>query len=199
MNPKVIVGLGNPEPRFEWTRHNAGFKVVDAIAHRWDLSFEHNADAQADLARVQIDDTELVLVKPTTYMNSSGVAVSFIVDLMEIPLPDLMIVYDDLALPLGKLRLASSRGAGGHNGVRSVIDSLEGRRDFARMRFAVGPDPGGAERLNFVLSPIDAGDRHLYEKVVALAADAAVEWIQSDISRVMSRYNSIDLAADSQD
>ncbi len=156
---KILIGLGNPEKKYEDTRHNAGFRVLDALATRAGAEYKVSKDFQAATAKTMLQGREVLLVKPLTYMNLSGQAVAAIVHWFKIPLTELLVIHDEVSLPLGKIRIQSNAGPGGQHGVMSIISSLGGKKEFARIRVGVGPDPGGDRRANFVLScvpPIDA-------------------------------------------
>ena len=143
---KIIVGLGNPGSRYEDTRHNVGWMVLDRLAERAGSTGRARARDAAATVRGRYDDLDLLLVKPTTFMNLSGVAVRKVLARERAPLDDLLVVVDDFALPLGRLRMRERGSAGGHNGLRSIIGEL-GTQEFARLRVGIGePAPGAARR-----------------------------------------------------
>jgi PTH1 family peptidyl-tRNA hydrolase len=187
---KAFVGLGNPGPEFEWTRHNAGFDVMDALAARLNCQFTYDVEVNALVAR---PDAHTLIVKPQTGMNDSGATVKALVEKLGVNPSNIAIVYDDVSLPLGKLRFAAKGGAGGHHGIESTIAELGGVMTFTRVRVAVGPDPGGAERFKFVLSPIAPDLRDLYRRAVDTTAEACQLWLSASVDACMCKYNGLDL------
>ncbi|MBX3152061.1 aminoacyl-tRNA hydrolase [Candidatus Obscuribacterales bacterium] len=187
---KALVGLGNPGPEFEWTRHNAGFDVMDALAARLNCRFSFDTELNALVAR---PDAHTLIVKPQTGMNDSGATVKALVDKLGVNPSNIAIIYDDVSLPLGKLRFAAKGGAGGHHGIESTVAQLGGVTTFTRVRVAVGPDPGGAERFKFVLSPIATDLRDLYRRAVDTSAEACQLWLSASVDACMCKYNGLDL------
>lgn len=188
----VIVGLGNPGPDYVATRHNAGFMALDRLADRLGVGLGDEA------ARSVVGEGEVLvegdapipvaLAKPLTFMNRSGQAVAALLDRYDVEPDRLLVVYDDLALPLGSLRLRQRGSAGGHNGVRSVIDYL-GSTEFPRLRIGVGDSfpPGG--QVDFVLSPFDDAEREAVEAALNAAADAALTVVRDGLVAAMNRHN----------
>jgi PTH1 family peptidyl-tRNA hydrolase len=189
---KLIVGLGNPGTEYESTKHNAGFRVVDLLSGKYEAVFANKKELHCQLAKVQICDQQVLVVKPATFMNNSGRAVNAVLNWhKELQLSDLIIVHDDVSLPLGRLRLQHEGGAGGHHGIESTIESLGDRREFDRLKFGVGPDPGGDIRAEYVLSKIPKQLELLYEKSCATAVDALEYWVSSGIQEAMNKFNGI--------
>ena len=186
---KILIGLGNPEKKYENTRHNAGFRVLDELATRAGAEYKTSKDFQAATAKTMLQGREVLLVKPLTYMNLSGQAVAAIVNWFKIPLTELLVIHDEVSLPLGKIRMQSNAGPGGQHGVMSIISSLGGKKEFDRIRVGVGPDPGGDRRADYVLSSVAPIDADLYEKCVARAADAAMTWLDKGLLTTMNQYN----------
>ncbi len=139
---KIVVGLGNPGSRYENTRHNIGWMVLDRLADRTAASGRAKARDAAATVRGRLDDDELILVKPMTYMNASGEAVRKALARERAPLGDVLVVVDDMALPFGRLRIKARGSAGGHNGLRSIIGEM-GTESFARLRIGIGAPQGG--------------------------------------------------------
>ncbi|KAL1214300.1 Actin-related protein 4 [Cardamine amara subsp. amara] len=148
--PWLIVGLGNPGKKYQGTRHNVGFEMVDALADAEGISM-NTVNFKALFGKGVIGNQPILLAKPQTFMNLSGESVGQIVSFYKIPLKQVLVVYDDLDLPFGKLRLLPKGGHGGHNGMRSIIDRLKGSRDFPRLRIGIGRPPGKMDTANFVL------------------------------------------------
>jgi PTH1 family peptidyl-tRNA hydrolase len=184
---KLIVGLGNPGSRYRGTVHNVGFDVVDEVARRRGVSFEA-APADALLARLRDVDGGALLVKPLTFMNVSGDAVGALQRYFRIPLEDLLVVVDDVALPAGRLRVRRSGSAGGHNGLKSIIACL-GTDGFARLRVGVGRGDPRRDLSDHVLSRVTGELRETLDGATAQAADAAELFLAAPVEEVMKRFN----------
>lgn len=182
---KLVVGLGNPGPKYRDTRHNVGFWVVDEIARRW-----HLADSwrERDEALVARQPGGAVLVKPLTFMNLSGFAVSKLRQFFRVEAADILVIVDEVALPLGRLRARARGSAGGHNGLKSVIEQL-GTNEFPRLRVGVGRGDARRELADHVLSKFDPDERDTIEAATLRAADAAEMFVSEGIERVMSTFN----------
>jgi PTH1 family peptidyl-tRNA hydrolase len=188
---KAIVGLGNPGVKYRGTRHNIGFAVVDELARRWALAFEA-APADALIAKWRpLDAGPVLLAKPLTFMNASGEATGALARYFKIDLGDLLIVVDEVQLPLGKIRARARGSAGGHNGLKSIIAHLGD--DFSRLRVGVGRGQEG-DLADHVLSRFEPGERADVERMIERAADAAATFITSGIAAVMNAYNGGDPA-----
>ena len=190
---KLIVGLGNPGPQYLSTRHNAGYRIVDALGTISGAHYSSKRDLRCDLAKVQLSGQEVLLAKPTTYMNLSGESVVAILHWYKLPRKDMLVIHDDVSLPLGRIRLQKNGGAGGQHGVESIIECFGGAKDFDRLKFGVGPDPGGSDRANFVLSRIPESDRELLDRSASLAVDAVITWIREGIQHAMNQFNGVRL------
>jgi peptidyl-tRNA hydrolase, PTH1 family len=186
---KLIVGLGNPGPRYRGTVHNVGFDVVDEMARRRNGSFEAApAGANALVARLRDGNGGALLVKPLTFMNVSGDAVGALQRYYRIPVEDMLVVIDDVALPSGRLRVRRSGSAGGHNGLKSIIACL-GTDGFARLRVGVGRGDPRRDLSDHVLSKVTGELRETLVEATAKAADAAELFLGSSIEEVMKRFN----------
>jgi PTH1 family peptidyl-tRNA hydrolase len=188
---KAIVGLGNPGSQYKGTRHNVGFDVVDELARRESVGFE-SAPAEALIAKWRRPEGPVLLVKPLTFMNLSGQAIGDLTRYFKIDLPDLLVIVDEVQLPLGRLRARTRGSAGGHNGLKSVIAHLGD--EFSRLRIGVGR---GAEQRNLadhVLSRFEKDEAADVERMTARAADAAEMFIRSGIEAVMNAFNGGDPA-----
>jgi len=188
---KAIVGLGNPGSQYKGTRHNVGFDVIDEIARRQSVGFE-SAPAEALIAKWRRADGPVLLVKPLTFMNLSGQAIGELARYFKIEVADLIVVVDEVHLPLGKLRARKRGSAGGHNGLKSVIAHLGD--EFARLRLGVGL--GGEQRnmADHVLSRFEKDEAAEVERMTTRAADAAEMFITSGIEAVMNAFNGGDPA-----
>ena len=184
---KLIVGLGNPGPRYRGTVHNVGFDVVDAVAGRRGVSFEA-APADALMARLRDVDGGALLVKPLTFMNVSGEAVGALQRYFRIPVEDMLVVVDDISLPAGRLRVRRSGSAGGHNGLKSIIGAL-GSQEFARVRVGVGGGEPRRDLADHVLGRFAADERPIIAEAVTRTADAAELFLAEGIAPVMNRFN----------
>ena len=187
----LIVGLGNPGLQYARTRHNAGWFVVDELARRHGLSLvKKNADYKLGLGLM--GEHKIGLVKPQTYMNDSGRAVASLKHFYRLEIEQILVLTDDLNLPLGKLRLRGGGSDGGHNGLKSVAQHLRSR-DYARLRIGVGEPPREererAGTANFVLRPFGADEWPVVEAVTARAADAVESWIENGVEATMARFN----------
>jgi peptidyl-tRNA hydrolase, PTH1 family len=191
---KVICGLGNPGERYRLTRHNVGFRVMDLLADRWGLTGAGRVRDGA--ARLEAQRPEpigrVLLVKPMKYMNISGAPVRAALRHADAdPAIDLLVVADDVDLPLGKVRLRRGGSAGGHNGLRDIIAAL-GSNDFNRLRVGIGR---AGETVDHVLSTFKKDERDLAAEAIATAADAAELWLADGIEAAMNTYNGLDLAS----
>jgi PTH1 family peptidyl-tRNA hydrolase len=182
---KAIVGLGNPGVEYHGTRHNVGFDVVDEVARRWKARLK-SWKGVADV--VVVREHEALLVKPRTFMNLSGEAVQRIAAFHKIEPSDVLIVVDEVQLPLGRLRLRDSGSAGGHNGLKSVIQHL-GTEMFPRLRIGVGRGDPRWDLADHVLSPFGGEERQVVERAVVRAADAVEVFVGEGIGPAMNRFN----------
>jgi peptidyl-tRNA hydrolase, PTH1 family len=188
---KLIVGLGNPGAQYKGTRHNIGFAVIDEIARRAAIGFE-SAPAEAVIAKWRRPEGGALLAKPLTFMNLSGQAVGELARYFKVDVPDLLIVVDEVQLPLGRLRARARGSAGGHNGLKSVIAHLGD--DFSRLRIGVGRGEQPRDLADHVLSRFEKEEVAEVERMTARAADAAEMFITSGIEAVMNAFNGGDPA-----
>jgi PTH1 family peptidyl-tRNA hydrolase len=196
---KLIVGLGNPGVKYRGTRHNIGFMVADELARRADVTFE-TSPVEALVARIGKGPSgdPVLVAKPLTFMNASGEAAGALSRYFRVDAADLLVVLDDVDLPLGRLRARASGSAGGHNGLRSIIEHLGS--EVPRLRVGVGRGPAagdGASRRDLadhVLARFDPGEHEEVDRLTARAADAAEMFVTSGIGMVMNRYNGGDPA-----
>lgn len=184
---KLIVGLGNPGARYQFTRHNLGFRVIDQLAEQLPVS-GRKLECHAQTQSVRWRGHSLLLTQPLTYMNRSGEAVSALMRYYKIGAEDLIVIYDDLALPPGHLRARAKGSAGGHNGLQSIINYL-GTDCFSRIRIGIGAAPEGWAGADYVLAPFTVEEKPLIEEAVRRAADAVLLWVEEGIDAVMRAYN----------
>lgn len=182
----LIAGLGNIGDEYASTRHNIGFTVTEAMARLSGVSFQ--SGRYADLARLRVKNRSLVLIKPNTYMNLSGKAVRYWLDYEKIPLENLLVIVDDIALAPGQLRLKPKGGDGGHNGLSSIIEVL-GTEDFSRLRFGIGSDFAKGYQVEYVLGKWTKAE----EEIIIPKIEDAIEMIKSFVTEgpelTMTRYN----------
>ncbi len=188
MNVRLIVGLGNPGPDYLETRHNAGFLLVDRLINHFGAR-EARADASQLLWVAEQDDTRVFFMKPMTFMNLSGRAVASFLQKHPLEPHQMLVAYDDVALPLGKIRIRPSGSAGGQKGMRDIIEVLE-TRDIPRLRIGVDSSLRGEMTLpEFVLSPFGDDEAPVLSKVLDLALQASKSWLHQDIVTIMSGFN----------
>jgi PTH1 family peptidyl-tRNA hydrolase len=183
---RIVVGLGNPGSRYAETRHNVGFMVVDALAESARAE-RFRSRFQADVAELREDEATILLIKPQTYMNLSGQAVRQVVDFYQVPLEDVLVVCDDINLPLGRLRFRARGSHGGHNGLRDIQNHL-GTSEYPRLRLGVGA-PDEDEAIDHVLGRFRPAERPLIEEAVAMAVQGVALWWKEGIQKSMNEYN----------
>ncbi len=197
--PRLIVGLGNPGAKYERTRHNIGFEIVDALAKSFPgVSLADNKRFQGSTGEFRsaggasAPDNRIVLLKPTTYMNKSGQAVRAVLDWYKLAPTAVLVIYDDMDLPTGKLRMRLSGGAGGHNGMKSIIAHL-GTKEFPRLRVGVGSADKSGDRdgavVSHVLGRFSPEDRKIVDAVIPMAVDAIDLSLRKGVERSMNLYN----------
>jgi len=183
---KVVVGLGNPGSRYEKTRHNIGWMVLDRLADRHGAAGKAKERDAAATARGRIGDDELILVKPLTYMNDSGRAMRKVLARERAPMRDVLVVVDDMDLPFGKLRMKARGSAGSHNGLRSIIGEM-GTESFARLRVGIGAPKGGA--VSHVLGDFEHAEKQYLDLVLDAAADAVELWAVKGPEATANKWN----------
>jgi peptidyl-tRNA hydrolase, PTH1 family len=184
---KVVVGLGNPGPEYRDTRHNVGFRVIDELRRRAGEPPERQA-RRANLCTAGFSGREVLLARPSTYMNRSGAAITALLQAGETEPVEMLVICDDLYLELGTLRLRPRGTHGGHNGLRSIIETL-GTGEFPRLRIGIGPVPPGEAHEDFVLAPFRRSERARVEEIVGVAAECAAMAVTDGVLRAMNCYN----------
>jgi PTH1 family peptidyl-tRNA hydrolase len=182
-----VVGLGNPGPQYARTRHNAGFGVLDVLARRHGARWTRPCGVRGEMARCRLG-TEALLLRPWTFMNASGDAVVVALRRLRLAAADVVLVYDDMDLPPGRLRIRPGGGSGGHRGVASVVAAL-GTEAFPRVRVGIGRPPEGADAADYVLSPLPPGEAAAWEAALARAADAVEFLCARGVEAAMQRFN----------
>jgi len=185
---KLIVGLGNPGEKYADTRHNIGFDIADVLAVRAGASFRKPWLSHGHTATVRVGDDAVLVLKPSTYMNDSGRAVGPLAKKKKIPAEDVLVVFDDVDLDCGTIKLRTKGGAGGHNGMKSVIQHL-GTDEFPRLRVGVGPRPRGEKLVNYVLARWHKSQRDDVDEMCQTGADAIELFVRKGIDAAMNRYN----------
>ena len=185
---RLIVGLGNPGKRYQDTRHNIGFKVLDCLADSYNISC-NKRKFNALYGRGRIAEKDILVLKPQTYMNLSGLSVMGFKNFFRLSPDDIIVVYDDMDLPFGRLRIRPAGGAGGHKGIISVVDTL-GRDDFSRVRMGIGR-PENTDPAGYVLSPFNKSERDCLMDFIRLGKEAIETVIDSGIEDAMNRFNGL--------
>ncbi len=184
----VIAGLGNPDRKYEKTRHNIGFEVIDAIAARYNIKVKEHKH-RALIGSGVIEGVSVLLVKPQTYMNNSGESLAAVMNFYKLdPTQDLLVIFDDINLEPGNLRVRKKGSAGGHNGIKSIIACL-GTQDFMRIKVGVGEKPPGGDLIAHVLGRMPKADWERTEEAIADAVEAAALIAQGEVDEAMNRYN----------
>ncbi len=183
----LLAGLGNPGNEYARTRHNAGFRVVDSAAEKWGASWKP-WQKLGEYAKVCMGGTEVYLLKPLTYMNESGRAVSSLARFYKIAPQNCVICFDEVALPVGQLRLRKSGSAGGQKGMKSVIEQL-GTQDIVRLRVGIGPKPEKIDLVNFVLGKFSAADEEVLTPAIEKAVSALETYLSQGLEKAMGQIN----------
>ena len=184
---KLIVGLGNPGRKYVNSRHNVGFRCIDHMARRWGVPLRERRKS-AVLGRGDVDGHPVVLAKPRTFMNDSGSGVRYLLTRFASGPRDLVVVYDEMDLPLGKVRVRRSGSAAGHNGIRSIVDAIASQ-EFARIRVGIGKAPEGVDGMDHVLRSMTAEERKVIECTVETVSEAVACLLGEGIDVAMNRFN----------
>ena len=184
---RLIVGLGNPDPEYQWTPHNLGFMAVDELANRGSIRVER-PEAKALVGRGKLAGEEVLLAKPQTYMNLSGISVRELLAKYELDVSDLLVMWDEVQLPWGTIRIHSEGSAGSHNGAQSVIGALS-TQEFARLRLGCGPEHPLSSRKEYVLRPMKKAELEVAAEEIGEAGDAVELLLKEGIDAAMTRYN----------
>jgi PTH1 family peptidyl-tRNA hydrolase len=185
--PFLVAGLGNPGRKFEFNRHNVGFMLLNRLASQLGEDFGH-VQSKALIAKPTYLGERVILVKPQTYMNNSGSAVSSLVRFYQVPLPNLLVAYDDVDLPLGILRLRPSGGSAGQKGMQSIIERLA-TEEFPRLRIGTSRPPGRMEAADYVLQNFTSDERALLDETLDRAVEAVLTFLQYGLERTMNAFN----------
>ncbi|MEY2856695.1 MAG: hypothetical protein RLZZ74_1005 [Cyanobacteriota bacterium] len=187
--PELIVGLGNPEPKYDNTRHNIGFAVVDELAKVWQMPLKENKRFQGLFSEgVSQGGQKVRLLKPLTYMNRSGQAVRAVTDWYKVEPRSVLVIYDDMDLPVGRLRMRLTGSAGGHNGMKSIIAHL-GSQEFPRLRLGIGKSDGEKGTINHVLGKFAPEEFKVMDEILYISLKAIELGLKEGIEQSMNRYN----------
>jgi len=184
---RLIVGLGNPDPEYQWTPHNLGFMAVDELANRGSIRVER-PEGMALVGRGKLAGEDVVLAKPQTYMNLSGISVRELLAKYELGPGDLLVLWDEVQLPFGTIRIDRKGSGGSHNGANSVISAV-GTQDFFRLRLGCGPDHPLSSRKEFVLRPMKKAELEVAAEMVCEAGDAVEMILSNGIEAAMNKFN----------
>jgi PTH1 family peptidyl-tRNA hydrolase len=184
---KLVVGLGNPGKEYDHTRHNVGFDVIDRLASLNNIAVAKR-DYRALAGDGRVGDARVFLLKPQTFMNLSGESIALFLRQKSLELADILVVADDIALPVGKLRLRPGGSAGGHNGLKSIIAHLHSQ-EFPRLRFGVGAPRDPSVQIDFVLGRFNKSEQQIVDESVDRAVSAIEAWIADGIEPAMNRFN----------
>ena len=184
---RLIVGLGNPGPAYEWTPHNLGFLAIDELASQSGIRVTR-PEAKSQVGRGELTGQEVILAKPQTMMNLSGMAVRMLLDKYESEPSQLIVISDEVALPWGMLRIRERGSAGGHNGLKSVIDAI-GTNEFIRVRLGVGPEKVWGDLADYVLSPMARAEREIATQLVQDGRKAVETILKDGVSSAMAQFN----------
>ncbi|MGN0368451.1 MAG: aminoacyl-tRNA hydrolase [Wujia sp.] len=184
---KIIVGLGNPTKQYEGTRHNVGFSVIYELSDRYGIPVDVKKH-KAVIGTGVIEGHKVVLAMPQTYMNLSGESVRALMDYYKCDLEDLIVIYDDISLDVGKLRIRAKGSAGGHNGIKNIIAHL-GTQEFSRIRVGIGEKPSRMDLADYVLGRFTREEQPLIREATKKAAEAVVDMMEHDVAHAMNQYN----------
>jgi len=183
----LIVGLGNPGLAYRHNRHNVGFMVADALADKLEIPLKR-VKFKAQIGNGKLEDIPIIIAKPLTFMNNSGEAVAPLVRYFKVPLERLLVIHDDMDLPLGTLRMRPSGGSAGHNGMLSIFDKL-GTNAIPRLRVGIGRPPGRMDPADYVLQDFPRSEEELLSMVITQACEAVLAFITTGLEKAMNTYN----------
>lgn len=185
---RLIVGLGNPDEKYRYTRHNWGYLVVEELADRLNVKFRNDSSVRGLVAKGECDGVTCYLLLPLTYMNLSGAAIAALAKKKNIALEHILVVCDDLDLPFGQIRLRAQGSAGGHNGLKSIIEKL-GSKEFARLRGGIGRPGDRQETVDFVLDLFSGQEKKDLPQILKKAVECSEAWMTLGVNEAMSQFN----------
>lgn len=196
--PQLLIGLGNPEPKYDHTRHNIGFEVVDYLAEQWGFTWQKNSKFNALFTEgIGPHRKKIRLLKPLTYMNRSGQSVRALLNWYKLEAEDILVIYDDMDLPFGKIRLRLSGSAGGHNGMKSIIAHVGGQK-FPRFRIGIGKSGGKSATVGHVLGKFSTSEKQLLQELMSLSQETVTMSLKEGVEKAMSLYNQKSVAVNQE-
>lgn len=191
---KIIVGLGNPGDQYKLTRHNIGFIVTGELASKHNINGRFEAKFNAIIGKGLINCHEVIIIQPQTFMNLSGESLSKIIHFYKLDPKDLIVVFDDLSIDLGRIRFRPSGSDGGHNGIKSIINCLGGYKDFPRLKVGIGPQPKGMPSEAFVLQKFSKTEKDVLDKVTPACIEAIEFALDKGVENARNKFNGLNLA-----
>lgn len=191
---KIIAGLGNPGDKYQATRHNVGFMVTEHLASSNNINGRFESKFNAIIGKGSIGDEEVLIVQPMTFMNLSGESIAKILGFYKLDKEDLLVVYDDLSIDVGKIRFRPSGSDGGHNGIKSIIKCLGNYKGFPRLKVGIGPQPPGMSAEAFVLQKFQKDEQELLQKTVPVCSEAIECFIKHGIDKARNNFNGVDVS-----
>ena len=185
---KLIAGLGNPDDRYKFTRHNAGFMVLDYLSYQWGFDFKFESKFNAQIAKINHNGEPVILVKPYTYMNLSGNAIQPVMQFYKIPKENLLVIYDDIDIHLGQMRFRAKGSAGGHNGIKSIINVLGSDNKFDRLKIGIGPQPPIPSEA-FVLQNFSDEQLEILKDTLKKIRIAIEEYLAAGLQSAQNKFN----------
>ncbi|PRR83321.1 aminoacyl-tRNA hydrolase [Clostridium vincentii] len=185
----LIVGLGNPGKEYKNTRHNIGFDAIDAIAKKYKIEV-NRIKFKGVYGETFIEGEKVIILKPSTYMNLSGESIRAVMDFYKVKHENILVIYDDISLEVGRLRIRDKGSAGGHNGIKNIISNM-GTEEFARIKIGVGQPKG--DLVNYVLGTVAKKERKILDEVLEVVVSATEAIIKEDVKEAMNKYNSLNL------
>ena len=191
---KIITGLGNPGDKYKGTRHNIGFVITGELASKYNIEGKFNSKFDSILAKGNIKGEEILILQPMTFMNLSGEALIKVLNWYNIAPEDILVIFDDINLDLGRIRFRDSGTDGGHNGIKSIIESLGGFKDFPRLKIGIGPNPGSTLMKSYVLQEFNQSEKQILEKIIPLSIEGIEVFLEKGINTARERFNGINLS-----
>lgn len=185
---KLIAGLGNPTDKYKFTRHNAGFMVLDYLSYQWGFDFKFESKFNGEISKINRNGDSLVMLKPHTFMNLSGESLIAVMNFYKIAKEDVLIIYDDIAMPVGKMRFRAKGSDGGHNGIKSIIKVLGSKTDFDRLKIGIGPQPQLPSEV-YVLQNFSDEQLKELKPVLATAKEAVETYLADGINSAQTKFN----------
>lgn len=190
---EIIVGLGNPGEKYKGTRHNIGFMITSQLSLKNKINGKFYTKFNSIIGKGNINNKEVLIIQPLTFMNLSGKAVSEVLNWYKIDPAHLIVIFDDINLDFGKIRFRPSGSDGGHNGIKSIIENLGGFKDFLRLKVGIGPDPGGVLRKHYVLQEFAASEKEILEDVINTSVEAIEFYLKEGLEKTRNKFNNANI------